>query len=294
MYKIEFAGKTFFGQHTDTNHWWLADGLTGWYDSLKNRVKVDDVPGQHGGFKPQQVLTSARHMVFECAVDWGTAAVAEGEGASWAGKLAALGGIDFTVTDESGTLMTQVWVDGDQVLSKRLSPSTWQYSIPLVAPDPLKYGALETVLKGATYVVSGGLQYPLTYGMEYGNVAAAALSGYIQLSNSGTADVYPTWRVRGPITVGFQITSDAYTVTFNRALLVGEEVVMGVAAGGRAILKDESGGITDVSVNLTSAQWAPVPPASNGVPGQRGFLFSPLGVASGGSFVEATIRDGWF
>lgn len=289
-YSVTLADKTFYGSANQSNHWWLGSGLVGWYDGVANRIEAVDVPGQHGSFTPQQVLLSGRHMTFECAIEFSTSAEAEASGVDWLASLSAMEGFDFSVTDAGSTKYARCWIEpGQVVLSKRISEKVWKYSIPLFAPDPLKYGELETVRKGASYVVSGGLQYALQYPLTYGDVAAAALSGYVQLFNSGTADVYPMWRVGGPITLGFQILSDDYVVRFDRALLVNEEVYLGPEAGGRALLRDESGAITDVSVSLTQANWASVPKQ-----GQRGFIFSPIGIATGGSFVEATIRDGWF
>lgn len=283
-YTIELAGQTFFGGEDTSGKYWLADGLSGWFDGAENRVKVDAIPGQHGGFQPSSVLANPRAIEFQGAYVASSAAVAEAWTRDWVAGLSFRNGFDLTVTDLNGPLTSKVWVQG-KPLVKRISDRACRFSLPLIAPDPIRYGAARTLVKPAAYIVSDGLTYPLTYPLSYGTMSAATLSGYIQLENAGTAPVYPTWRVAGPIATGFTITSDGYTITFNRALAAGEVVSFGPTAGGRAILQDGS----DVSVYLTQAQWVQVPAG-----GQRGFVFSPLGSAVGGSYCEATIKDGWF
>lgn len=283
-YTVEVSGQTFNGSEDASGKYWLADGLSGWFDGGENRVKVDAIPGQHGGFQPSSVLLSPRAIEFQGAYVAESADVAERWVQSWLAALSATDGFNFTVTDSIGSLSSRVWVQG-KPLMKKLSMNACTFSLPLVAPDPIRYGPVRTVVKPAAYLVSDGLQYPIEYPLSYGSMTAATLSGYLQLTNAGTAPVYPTWRVSGPITQGFTITSDGYTITFNRSLTAEETVTFGPTAGGRAVLQDGS----DVSVYLTQAQWVQVPAG-----GQRGFVFSPLGSAVGGSFVEATIRDGWF
>lgn len=283
-YTIEIAGRLFDGTENADGNIWLADGLTGWFDGANSRATFEDIPGQHGGFEPSQVLLGARHMEFNGAVLTESDELSEAIARQWLAVLSATDGFDVTVTDALGVLTSRCWVEGKPV-GKRLGEGKFTFSLPLVAPDPIRYGPERVVQKSAEHVVTGGLVYPLTYPLEYGDLSAGLLSGYLQITNAGKAPVYPSFRVGGQVTGGFTLVSDAYTVKFTRDLAAGEEVFFGPAYGGRAVLADGS----DVSTFLTLAQWVAVPGE-----GQRGFMITPIGSASNGAFVEATIRDGWF
>lgn len=283
-YTVEIAGRIFDGTETAGQNIWLADGLTGWFDGANSRAKFDDIPGQHGGFQPATIQVSARHFEFNGAIIAESDSAADAIGRAWLASLSVKNGFDVKVTDATGTLTARCWVDGKPV-AKRLASGAFSFSLPLVAPDPIRYGESTTTVVSGAHTVIGGIQYGLTYGVDYGSIPNDSLSGLVTMFNAGTADSYPWFRVAGPVATGFTITSDAFTIRFTRGLVGGEVVTFGPAYGGRAVMQDGS----DVSSFLTAAQWAPVPAG-----GSRGYLFTPISTASNGSFFEANMRDGWW
>lgn len=283
-YTIEIAGRLFDGTENADGNIWLADGLTGWFDGANSRATFEDIPGQHGGFQPANVFVSARHFEFNGAIVAESEVAAETIGREWLAGLSVKNGFDVIVTDPAGQLTSRCWVEGKPSV-KRLASGAFSFSLPLVAPDPIRYGSSTSTVVSGSHTVVGGVQYGLTYGVDYGTIPNDSLSGLVTLFNAGTADSFPWFRVAGPVAGGFTITSDTYTIRFTRALTGGEVVTFGPAYGGRAVMQDG----TDVSSYLTSAQWAPVPAG-----GSRGFLFTPITTASNGSFFEANVRDGWW
>lgn len=281
-HSVTVAGKTFSAFDNADGLFWQE--LTGWYEGAQNRLSISEIPGQHGGFAPTQTLLGPRNIEFVGVVQAADIDAAEALMRNWYSTLSAKNGFVFSVTDSQGTLSSQVWVDG-ALLGKRLDRRTWQFSMKLVAPDPIRYGEARTYSKSGVHLVSDGLQYPVQYPLDYGSLSAQNLTGYLQLTNDGTAPVYPSWKVKGPISAGFEIQSDGFTIRFTRSLTVDESVEFGPFAGGRAIMQDGS----DASIYLTRSQWATVAAES-----QRGYLFVPIDSAAAGSYVEATIRDGWY
>jgi hypothetical protein len=80
-----------------------------------------------------------------------------------------------------------------------IDDSSFAYSLTLIAPDPLKYGAENFGQAPFAAAVSGtGLVYPLAYPLDYG-VAPGITPGSVACANAGTASYWPTLRIDGPV-----------------------------------------------------------------------------------------------
>jgi hypothetical protein len=105
----------------------------------------------------------------------------------------------LTVDDpDLGTLSTWVRPSAEpQIVWDVPCYATWQ--LIFTAPDPVLYGPEQVhLLSFPTPVEGDGLQYPLTYPLDYGDAAAQAQQVFIP--NAGTEPLWLRLRVDGPVT----------------------------------------------------------------------------------------------
>lgn len=70
-------------------------------------------------------------------------------------------------------------------------------SIPLVAPDPLRYSVVQSHVSMSLPSTVGGLAVPFTVPFS---IDATTASGQRILTNAGNAAMFPVWRITGPVT----------------------------------------------------------------------------------------------
>ena len=101
-----------------------------------------------------------------------------------------------------------------------VSPYEATYSIGLVAPDGVKFGAIEKVASTNLPSSIGGLTVPLTVPFS---VESVTVSGSAVVENSGTSPTYPRVLVYGPVTDA-RLTSveTGETLHVNLTLAAGE------------------------------------------------------------------------
>jgi hypothetical protein len=193
----------------------------------------------------------------------------------------------LTVEDASGMKTMRVWLnDGPQVLP--FGPNRARFQINLVAPDPRKYGETSraTPARAAQSArAASASPSAATPATRTWTSARTRSAGQFWLENIGTAETWPTFRVRGAIaSPGFQIVSDTDTIRYNAALSAGAEVILSPYAGGRAV----QGGV-DVTQNLVQADWPSIQPGF-----ARQYTFTALGVVDLNANLNTAVRPAYW
>lgn len=125
-------------------------------------------------------------------------------------------------------------------------------TIPLLAPDPLKYGPAAAPMSTALPTDGGGLSYSLAYPLTYG---AAPTTGQIDLVNVGTAPAPVPFAVTGPLPLGFELsTTDGQRILFEGVVPAGQVITIDTATG--MVLAE---GTADRRAYVTRADWIQVP-----------------------------------
>ena len=241
-----------------------------WYSMPDSKSDINERPVGHGAFG--------------AAEEWRSSLVLQMDGwcrgASWLSMMGALKSsvstgpmVTVSVTDDEGTTSRSVSV-------RRFVPvpnpgaRVCDFTILMVARDPLRYGPAVTVSTGLP-TSGGGIAYPITYPIGYGT---PGYPGQIAVSNPGTADTYSLLEVTGGLAGGFELTevTTGQVIRFERPIPAGSTVYLNPRTG-RASIDGQS----DVSGYLTRSEWWSVPAASGGIPGSREIQFNSLGAVTG-------------
>lgn len=260
--------------------------LQGWYSGAPKRIVVDDRPNNDGAFDVVKDYRSARVITQRGLMS--AASVDEAVTDVWA-EFAALQSSGepstFSVTDGGGTKSCSV-----SVVTNDIEPGIdgdAEYVLQLVARDPIKYlGDVDYVANVPT--AGGGLEYNLFDGGSGGSLYYGSNGdlGRVDVANSGTADVWPTFTVTGELTTGFylQELGSGSILRYDRIVPAGSSVTLNSRTG--EVLID---GVSDGSTYLTIGQWFAVP-AKSSVTVQ----FNPIAGTSGTPQMTATAPAGGY
>lgn len=279
---IEIAGITF----NDTGRGYVFADLVDWYTLPDSKAPNDPIPQGHGSFDP--------------GTDWRSAAApsftAGYIGDSAADCLAAVEAFTGAVTAPAVPLMRVT--DSIRATSREVSirhigvPDFLAYdsfevhfAVDALAWDPVRYGD-ETTAVATLPSAGGGLEYPVgspSGALYYG---ANGNLGRVSVSNSGTADTWPTFTVTGALDAGFLIqcldTGDA--IRYDRVVPAGTTVTVDSRSG--AVLVD---GVSDASTYITRDEFFAIPAG-----GSCEVQFSSLGASSGSPTMTVGYRSGWW
>ena len=258
---VEIGGRRLHSGPHDSG-WWLT-GLEGWFDAPTTRFDEDVVPEQDGAIDPSQVLVEPRRITVQGTCEVASAGWANTITRPWLASLAKSMDLGFRVYADGWTLARRAKVRG-QIKVRDIDETFTEFEIPVWTADPRRYGEEKTLVVNATVAPTGGLAFPVVDGaLSFGEAGAASFPGVFQVENPGTADFFPTFTVRGPVT-DFTITSEGRVIEYAAPLAAGQELVLSPYLGGRAVLDG-----VDVSHNLTQAGWVPVEGGQT-----RGYFFN--------------------
>jgi hypothetical protein len=151
------------------------------------------------------------------------------------------------------------------------------FKVDLYAPDPFIYGAERITNLGANTSAGGGLDYPLSYALNY-NVENENLQDST-ITNRGNAPAWPKFVVTGNFYSGFVLTDGGdKKVTYNGMVTMSSPVIIDMAKG----LALQNG--VDKSVYVSDRNWFSVSPGETMRP-----TFKPIQAASG--WCDIMIRD---
>lgn len=269
---------------------WKLTDLTQWYSSPAVRSEVDDAPQSDTAFDTDRSYRSAKRMSLEGIISARTVEDAVAYGYQQIAGIAPRGGrLPLTVVDPTGTYTMQVRVDGiPDVLP--FHDRRARFQIPLVAADGRKYGPYipELEAQPAGGGAADGLIYPLFGANNVGvlDFGAFSPSGLIEITNTGTAESWPVFRVHGTVgTAGFQVISDASVLEFKGAVPLGQELTLSPYSGGRAVMA----GVDVTGEYLTRSEWGAIGPGET-----RQYVFNPLGTFDSNARLFADFREAWW
>ena len=264
---VEVAGRRFRAVDRHPSGWWIhTNGLDEWWDSPETRFDDDPIPGQHGSFAPDAVLMSSRMFAFTGRHESVSAEWAEREIRTWAAAIAPRLDLGFSVYNAGRWLHLREAKIRGRVRVREITDRICEFQLPIWTHDPRKYTDQDSFKVSATVAPSGGLRFPVVDGsMSFGESGAVSFPGVFRVSNPGTADYFPTFKVSGALG-GFTITSENRVIEYAAPVAAGRELVLSPYLGGLAALDG-----VDSSHNLTQAGWVPV----NGEQ-TRGYFFNAI------------------
>ncbi|WP_027944025.1 phage tail domain-containing protein [Amycolatopsis taiwanensis] len=288
---------------------WLVTQEKGFWGSPGTNATFSSRLGRHGayrspGWKKQRTITLTGRAYAE---DYSVLRQAE---ANVLGLLSdPTQPRTLTCYSEIGALTAEVHLD-DEILCTPLdviSEPGFEFSIQVVAPDPAKYSLEQQVMSSGLPHDTGddGLDFnqvvlpDTNRGLYFGLGAAddglvfgtSNATGFMRLTNRGTAPTTPIYTLYGPLT-NPTLTAGAATLRFNAVLSEGEFVVIDPAApsvllGGTAVRRQL----------LNPAEFAgfAIPPASaSGEPGLLSVGLTHTGPITATGYVTASFRAAWF
>lgn len=233
---------------------WRTEDISGWFDSPPVRRAGEVRAGQHGQ-RPSTPLRNARTVTIAGKVYAPDSVVLEAA----ARRLSACP-LTGTLSSSSpwGALSADVEQDdGNSVLFAHVSPVIGRWSLTLVAPDPLLYGApLFTATALAGSAGGSGLTFPAVFPLDFGT-APGVTPGVLDLPNAGTESYWPRLRIDGPVPnpkVTVNETGDFVRLGFTLAASQWVDIDCG---NRRVLLNGQSSIMRFVTY---SGNWLAVPP----------------------------------
>lgn len=284
---------------------WICTKETGFWGSPATSATLTPRLSRHGayrgpGWKKQRTISLTGRAY---AADLATLRAAEANVCGLLADPSTPGRL--TCVSEIGTLTCSVYLDADIVCTPVdvASEPGFEFSLQMVAPDPAKY-SIETQMMttglpldagdGLDFqqIVTGdsnqGLYFNFGDGLKFGTSNS---SGFMSLTNRGTAPTTPIYTLHGPLTSP-TLTVGTATMRYNAALAAGEFVVIDPSAPWVLL-----GGTAARRQLLNPAQFGgfSVPPAApNGQPGVLSVGLTHTGAITDTGYVEAVFRSAWF
>lgn len=191
----------------DSGVTWMATGLSGWRGSPSTTLAVTQRPADHGGWASPSPKLTPRQLELDVLIAAPTTAAMT---AAYEQLLTAvgIGAVTLSVIEDGVARQATVYRNGD-VLPKDDAGLWATYSVPLIAPDPRRYGGLTTVqLKLPSS--SGGLSWSVSWPISW---PATVVSGDAALPAGGTIASSPLITIYGPTSGGTPLTTPLITIT---------------------------------------------------------------------------------
>lgn len=247
---VQLGDLTCDGGYSGDAGWWYSD-LIGWDSLAAARGSTDSLPGGHGSYRRSVVLRDS--LVITLKVMF----IGETYTDALAGRdrLLALGGetpvVPLLVSDSAG-----IWAREVEVRSVTVSDihqRRWfKAEIDMIAPDPRRYGPVQTVGPVGLPTVEGGVRFPQRTPLNFGRVSEASR---LIVPNAGAIALHPRVMLSG----GFSSVT-VTDVTDGRsqqlAWPVGEGEVLTLDQGTR---RAELSG-QELTRWMSRRQWFTVPP----------------------------------
>ncbi|MET4780804.1 hypothetical protein [Glaciihabitans sp. UYNi722] len=268
---VTIGGLTFAGD-TPSSNGFFFNGLADWYSITSSKSPINERPQSNGAFGVSQDWRTAATISLTCCYLGNSRADVQAAKSQMSAALSSGRPAVMSVTDIDGTTtrvvsIRAVTVDDD------FGRLVFDFTIDMIAPDPLRYGLPITSSSGVP-VAGGGLIFPLGSGASYIDFGTGGSSGRISVTNSGTAPVFPPFDVSGGLDGGFVVTDVTLgkSIRFERQIPLGSLVSVNQRTG-RATINGPS---NDVSGSLTSKDWFSIGPGET-----HAIQFQPLGAVTG-------------
>jgi hypothetical protein len=278
---VNFNGLTFSSDFSAT---YKLQNLDGWYSAPPVRPVLTERPNADGSFNTGKVYRSNRVITLTGWVV--SASSTEAIATMWRGFTSTMSdGQPFvlTVTDDVNTLYATVVLNSTPEV-KPIRATAAQVTVQFVAVDPIKYDASALTTVAFPYGV-GGMQFNLFTPSGTIGFTSTGTTGRGTITNNGTAPVYPSFTVIGPVDQGFNIVNSDTGATISCAITLNAgDVVTVNQRTGRLIYN----GVTDITNYLVSAGFFNVPPQTT-----TNIVVSSRGSASQGT-LNISMSNGYW
>lgn len=200
--------------------------LVGWRDTPEAQVSDSPRPQAHGSYAGE-VLGEALVVTFDYLVRGRPEDKARAIDALE--RYAPMDGVDRALVVDDGT---GAWLRYARVIGRQV-PQDYHYrhgpvqcSLQFLCADPRRYGLDERVGTVRLPASSGGLEYPLTYPLDYGTSSSGALTA----DNLGSMPTPLVATFYGPLADPI-LTASSWALGFNLTLADGEQLVVDTADG---------------------------------------------------------------
>lgn len=234
----------------DGVEWWVTKE-EGWSGGPDVRLSLPARPQRDGGFDAPS-FRAVRVITLE-----GTAVAPDPDAMRRAkDRLAAVlvdgrSLAELVVREPTATRRALVRLSAGTRIAER-SPVSFEWSLQVTAPDPLRYGADEHSASCGLPRRGEGVRFPLDFPLEFGEPAG----GSLVVTNRGTALTSPVWTITGPCEQPvIRNDSTGEWLAFGLTLLAGDNLVVDVAA--RTV---RLGGASRRSTLLPQSTWFGLPP----------------------------------
>ena len=254
--------------------------LVGWDDGVNVRRDATVRPVSNGDFTEPYTMSSRLISITGAAIGKDRRELQYLRDV-FTGLLAPNEYAEISVQTSAGIRYATVGLEGTPSFSQQLDHIA-AFKLDLYAPDPHLYG-VEKRQKAGSYLVAGGLEFPLSYPLDYHQ---SEDFNYAVISNNGNAPSYPKFEVIGDFYSGFTISDrlGGNAITYTGMVTRQSPLIIDTEKGTAT-----QGGV-DKTVHVTRRDWFSIPPNETLSP-----VFSPLGGDDSGTlgWCDIIYRDTW-
>lgn len=276
---------TFTGTDISAGYIYDNDFLSAWFKLATPNVRLSKRPNAHGTYTPDQLFTSEARIPFSGKF-FGDSPLAAAVARN---RLAALfndgKAMMVTVTDDLGPTSRVCFVTNYE--PEWMPDGNFSFSLDFAAPDPRRYGTLNTPSTGLP-TESSGLVWPLGSSPSglFWDWGTPGDPGRVSFTNGGNTTSFPALLVGagGSMAGGFVVTE----------VQTGRAIIYPVNTAGDVVRLDSrtqratlSGG-SDVTGGLSRAEWFSVPPQST-----YEYQFATLGTTTGVPSLQLLAADAY-
>lgn len=191
--QVTLADLFLFGQDPTAGAVFYVQALDGWEGAGQKQQAIARA-ADHGDFAPVTFYDHRKMVLHVWIAGADLAARRRGE-ARLSATLSSLTGTPMRVLEAPYDRTIVVWPD-DTPPTKTTQGPLALWSVPIYAPDPVRYATAGQSVQLTLPQAGAGQSYPITYPVAY----APNSGGDAILSNQGDSEVWPTLRIDGPVT----------------------------------------------------------------------------------------------
>lgn len=254
-----------------------SEEFTGWDGSPGSSAESSQRPADHGAWSSTPYLQPR-------AIAVGGIVRAPNHGALHAAfrrlnEAVSLVPTTLRVAEDGGLVRTALVRRSGQVMTKPVTSKTGEWSISVVADDPLLYGETERSATAFLPNVSGGWSPPMTFPFHIG---AVVTTNQVAIFNSGDQDARPVLQIHGPVVDPVVLCPDTGAeMRFRISLAAGDDLRVDCARGSVVLNNSVTRRHT-----LLGSSFLAFPPGSSSVL-YAGGSYDPA------SFLRLTWKDTW-
>lgn len=246
---------------------WRARPTTGWYDDPDPTVNIQLLPHGQGAYWANE-YNQPRVIVLPGHYDGPSFASANAARDKLAGLFGTPGTRQILTCSDNGVVRSCLVGKYKRSVITPVVNSNFDFTLSLVAADPRKYAPAQTSTtapasssSGLDWSTGGGLDWSTGGGLNWGSQTS---TGQVAVSNTGTADTWPTFTVaaNGGTIVNPVITdASGFQLGFALSMSGSDQLVITTDPLNRSVLLNG----TDRIATQTSLQFWSIAPGATDV-----------------------------